>query len=170
MRPRAKSLLAAVFFVAVSFAAAGVGQLAGPAGGGAWYRQLDKPAFTPPSWVFGPVWTALYLTMGVAAWLVWRRRGSADTRLPLGLFGVQLALNAAWSILFFGLQQIGLALFEIVILWFAILATLLLFWRLDRVAGALLLPYLAWLTFAGALNLTLWRMHPGASCHPGRPR
>jgi tryptophan-rich sensory protein len=163
MGPRAKSLLAAVFFVAVSFAAAGVGQLAGPAGGGAWYRQLDKPAFTPPGWVFGPVWTALYLTMGLAAWLVWRRRGSADMRLPLGLFGVQLALNAAWSILFFGLHEPRWAFAELVALWAAIAATTAAFFRVSRPAGGLMLPYLAWVTFAGVLNLAVWRMNPGAS-------
>ncbi len=121
-----------------------------------WYPQLVQPDFAPPNAVFGPVWTVLYVMMAYAAWRIWRVHGFGGAPWALGLFMVQITLNLLWSILFFGFQQIGLALFEIVVLWFAILATLLLFWRLDRIAGALLLPYLAWVGFAAFLNHAFW--------------
>ncbi|HEY8485087.1 MAG TPA: TspO/MBR family protein, partial [Longimicrobiales bacterium] len=124
-----------------------------------WYRALDKPSWTPPAWVFGPVWTVLYGTMAVAAWLVWKDRGLAGARPALLLFAVQLALNIAWSWLFFGLHRPGLALVDILALWAAILATLLAFWRVRGLAGALLLPYLGWVTFAAALNYRIWRLN-----------
>jgi translocator protein len=121
-----------------------------------WYPQLVQPGFAPPNAVFGPVWTALYVMMAFAAWRIWRVDGFRGAPWALGLFLVQLALNLLWSILFFGFQQIGLALVEIVVLWLAILATTVLFWRLDRIAGALLLPYLAWVGFAAFLNHAFW--------------
>jgi tryptophan-rich sensory protein len=128
-----------------------------------WYAGLVKPSWTPPNWVFGPVWSALYLMMAVAVWLVWRWGGFAKAAIPLTLFLVQLALNAAWSILFFGLRLPGLAFAEIVILWFAILVTLIMFWRLSPIAGFLLVPYILWTTFAGALNLALWQLNAGGT-------
>jgi translocator protein len=124
-----------------------------------WYAELRTPPWSPPAWVFGPVWTALYSMMAVAAWLVWRANGFGGTRLALSVFLVQLGLNAAWSGLFFGLQRPGLAFAEIVVLWWAILATLVLFWKHNRVAGWLLVPYLAWVTFAAALNYSIWRLN-----------
>jgi translocator protein len=125
---------------------------------GEWYARLEKPDWNPPSWVFGPVWTTLYLLMGVAAWLVWdRHRGAA--RVALALFVVQLVFNAMWSYLFFGLQAPGLAFAEIVLLWLLIVATAVLFWRARRVAGVLLLPYLAWVSFAAVLNFTIWQLN-----------
>jgi translocator protein len=125
---------------------------------GAWYAQLEKPAWNPPSWVFGPVWTVLYILMGVAAWLVWdRHRGAA--KVALTLFVVQLVFNAAWSWLFFGLQSPGLAFGGIVVLWLLLLATTAAFWRERTVAGVLLLPYVAWVTFAMALNFAIWRLN-----------
>lgn len=126
---------------------------------GEWYGQLRKPAWNPPGWIFGPVWTALYTMMAVAAWLVWRQGGFPSQRKALGLFLLQLLLNAAWSPLFFGLHNPALAFAEIVLLWFAILGTLITFWKIHRCAGALLLPYLAWVTFAAVLNFTLWQLN-----------
>jgi translocator protein len=134
----------------------GIGSLFQP---GVWYDGLEKPAFNPPSWVFGPVWTLLYVLMGVAAWLVWDRHGDR-ARTALALFLVQLAFNAGWSAIFFGLQSPGLAFAEILVLWALILATLVAFWRLHRTAGMLLLPYLAWVSFAAVLNFSLWRLNP----------
>lgn len=127
---------------------------------GAWYEALDKPSWTPPNAVFGPVWTALYLMMAVAAWLVWRKAGFAGASAALTLFVVQLALNALWSYLFFGLHRPDLALIDILLLWLVILATLLLFWRIQPLAGALLVPYLLWVTYATALNFQIWRLNP----------
>ncbi len=124
-----------------------------------WYRSLRKPAWNPPDAVFGPVWTVLYLAMGVALALV-RRRADADRRrLPVRLFGLQLGLNFAWSAVFFGLRRPGAAVAVIVPLWLSIAATTVEFWRVRRLAGLLLLPYLAWTTFATALNVAVWRLN-----------
>jgi len=139
------------------FAAAAAGAWFPP---GEWYAQLRKPAWNPPNWIFGPVWTALYTMMATAAWLVWRRGGLPGQRVPLALFVAQLLLNAAWTPLFFGLRAPGLAFAGILLLWLAILATILAFWRAHRPAAALLAPYLAWVTFAAVLNHTLWRLNP----------
>ena len=123
-----------------------------------WYAQLAKPSFTPPNWVFGPVWTTLYVLMAIAAWLVWRTRVPA--RIPaLSAWGAQLALNLAWSLLFFGAHRIGLALIDIVLLLLAIVATMAFFARRSRVAAVLLVPYLAWVAYAAALNFAVWRLN-----------
>lgn len=143
-------------WLGVTFLAAAVGSLFMP---GPWYDALAKPAWTPPDAVFGPVWTTLYVLMGVAAWLVWRRGGLAGAGAALAVYGLQLALNAAWSWLFFGRQAIGAALVDIVLLWLAIALTLVLFRRHDRVAGWLIVPYLLWVTYAAALNAAIWRMN-----------
>ncbi|TXH75093.1 MAG: tryptophan-rich sensory protein [Lysobacteraceae bacterium] len=127
---------------------------------GEWYLALNKPSWHPPTWVFGPVWSTLYVMMAVSAWSVWRRGGFARQSLPLAMFLVQLVLNAAWSPLFFGLQHPGVALIEILVLWLAILATLVIFRRVHRPAAWLLVPYLAWVSFAAVLNGTLWRLNP----------
>lgn len=127
--------------------------------GSDWYARLVKPAWNPPRWVFSPVWTTLYVLMGTAAWLVWRARRWRRARAATVLFFVQLGLNALWSALFFGLRSPGWALLELLCLWAAVLATTVLFWRIRPLAGVLLLPYLAWTTFAGFLNYAIWRMN-----------
>jgi benzodiazapine receptor len=126
---------------------------------GAWYQELAKPTWTPPAWLFGPVWFVLYVTIGVAAWLVWRRARFAEAPAAWLAWGAQLALNGAWSWIFFGLRAPGPALIEIAVLWLAILATIVAFHRLRPVAAALLLPYLAWVGFATALNAAIWRLN-----------
>ncbi len=135
------------------------------ANGRGWYRRLSKPSWTPPDAVFGPVWTILYLMMGGALVLVAGDRGrTASTRLRrvgLGAFGAQLVLNLGWSIVFFGARRLRLALGELVVLWAAIAATIVAFARVRPVAGLLLVPYLAWTTFAGLLNLAVARRNPG---------
>jgi tryptophan-rich sensory protein len=153
---RGKSFMALGGWLVVSFGAAALGGWFMP---GEWYAQLHKPAWNPPNWIFGPVWTALYTIMAIAAWLVWRRGGFAAQRVALGWFLIQLLLNALWSPLFFGLHNPALAFGEIILLWLAILATLIAFWRAHRRAGLLLLPYLAWVTFAAVLNFTLWQIN-----------
>ncbi len=125
---------------------------------GDWYRTLKKPSWNPPNAVFGPVWTALYIAMAAAAWLVWRT-GPPDRGRALAIFGIQLALNLAWSALFFGLRKPGLALVDIVLLWGAILATTIAFAGVSTVAAGLLLPYLAWVAFAAALNAAIVRLN-----------
>ncbi len=124
-----------------------------------WFETLNKPSWNPPSWLFGPVWTTLYAMMAVAAWLVWRHGGWKSQRVALGLFVLQWALNAAWTPLFFGMQRPDLALIDIVLLWLAITATIVAFWRVSTLASVLLLPYLAWVSFAAFLNFTIWRMN-----------
>jgi len=124
-----------------------------------WYAALSKPTWNPPNWLFGPVWGILYLLMAIAAWLVWRKSGFAGAAIPLGIFVLQLGLNAAWSWLFFGRHELGLALIEILVLWGAILGTIIGFWRLNPISGILLVPYLLWVTFAAVLNFTIWRLN-----------
>ena len=145
-------------WLAVSFAAAGIGSRYMP---GPWYASLSKPAWNPPAAVFAPVWTVLYVLMAVAAWLVWRKAGLTGAGVALALFIAQLTLNALWSYLFFGLHRADIALLDIVALWAAILIVLVLFWREDWRAGALLIPYFAWVGFASVLNFALWRLNRG---------
>ena len=151
-----RQILALTGWVLLCFAAAAVGGFFMP---GEWYASLNKPAWNPPGWILGPVWTALYTLMAVAAWLVWKRGGFATQRRPLALFLVQLALNAAWTPLFFGLHRPGLAFAEMLLLWLAIAATLAAFRRVSRAAAWLLAPYLAWVSFAAVLNFTLWKLN-----------
>jgi len=156
-RPRA--WLALGLLLLASFAASAIGGLATAANVRTWYPTLVKPDWNPPSWVFGPVWTLLYILMAVAAWRVWRRRDVAGARAALLGHGLQLVLNAAWSLLFFGLHNPGAALIEIVVLW-ALLAWLFArFRRIDPVAGWLWLPYLLWVSFATILNATIWYLN-----------
>ena len=140
------------------------------AGLGAWasidaktfYDGLVKPGWAPPPGLFGPVWTVLYLFMGIAAWLVWRSAGSvAQAADALLLYGLQLLLNALWSWLFFRWQFGLLAVIEVCLLWLTIWFTLLLFWRSSRTAGLLLLPYLLWVAFATGLTVACWHLNPG---------
>lgn len=153
-----KSAFGLMGWLVVSFAAAAAGSRFLP---GAWYATLTKPAWNPPAAVFAPVWTVLYASMGVAAWLVWRRAGFVGARAALAAFGVQLVLNALWSYLFFGLHRPGVALADIGALWIVILVVAVLFWRVDWRAGALMVPYLAWVGFASCLNFVLWRLNVG---------
>jgi len=154
-----RSTLALILWVGVCLGAAWIGSVVTRPAISTWYAELAKPGWTPPNWVFAPVWTTLYVLMGVAAWLVWRHGGFAAAALPLTLFLVQLGLNVVWSPLFFRWHLLGAAFADIILLWLAILATLLAFWRVSPTAGWLLLPYLLWVTYAAALNLALWRMN-----------
>ena len=142
-----------VVFLALVAIAAVCGSLALP---DAWYAALAKPSFNPPNAIFAPVWTVLYLLIAIAAWRVWRVAGFSAA---IVLWLVQLAGNAAWSPLFFGAHQIGLALADIVLLDALVLATTVQFFRCDRVAGWLLVPYLAWIGFATLLNAAIWRLN-----------
>ena len=125
-----------------------------------WYKGLTKPSFNPPNWLFGPAWTVLYLLMAVAAWLVWKQGlGAPGVKLALAVFLVQLILNALWSVLFFGLRSPLAGLIGISGLWLAILATIILFFRVSTPAGVLLLPYIAWVSFAAILNAAILRLN-----------
>ena len=141
---------------ALCFAAAGTAAFVSTGG---WYAALQKPLWNPPAWIFAPVWTLLYALMAVAAWLVWCRGGWRFQRQALGLFLFQWLLNALWTPVFFGLHLTGLAAAEILLLWLALGATVVAFWRVRPLAGLLLLPYLAWVSFAAALNVAIWRLN-----------
>ena len=154
-----QSLLGLVVLLVVCFAAAGIGGAVTTPKIGTWYATLAKPSWNPPAWIFGPVWSALYFCMAVAAWLVWRQGGFSGAKVPLTLFAVQLALNVLWSCIFFGLEKPGLAFGEVLLLWTAIAATMVVFWQRSMIAGILFVPYLAWVSFASFLNFTIWRLN-----------
>lgn len=118
-----------------------------------WYKTLNKPFFTPPSWVFGPAWLTLYTLMGIAVFLIWEKRKETNVKSALTVFGTQLVANTLWSIFFFGMQNPLLALVDIIILWVLILLTIIKFIKISRVSGILLFPYLMWVTFAMMLNI-----------------
>lgn len=154
-----KQWIGLVGWLLVSFAAAAMGAVAS-ADAPAFYRELIRPTWAPPAWLFGPVWTVLYLLMGVAAWLVWRERGSRGARAALTLFLIQLAANALWSWFFFAWRQGAMAFVEIIVLWALIVVTIIAFRRVRPLAAALLLPYFAWVSFATALTYAVWRLNP----------
>lgn len=158
MPPR-KQIVGLVAWLAASFVAAAIGAAASVQAG-SFYAQLVRPEWAPPGSVFGPVWTVLYALMGIAAWLVWRVGGFRAAGTALTLFLVQLAFNALWSWLFFGWQRGALAFADVVLLWALVVATLAGFWRIRRLAAALLVPYLLWISFAAALNYSVWQLNP----------
>ena len=155
--PARRWLILAVFIVC-ALGAGGLGAWATEASVRTWYPSLQKPAWTPPAWLFGPAWSALYILMGVAAWRAWQTR-TAGTRAVLSVYFIQLAVNASWSFLFFGLRQPSWALADIFVLWALLVWTQAALARIDRVAALLWLPYLLWVTFAGVLNAAIVRLN-----------
>ena len=145
-----------VLWFVVVFAAAALGAKYMP---GAWYAELKKPTWNPPNWVFGPVWSLLYICMATAAGMVSNQAASAQRNSALGLFVVQMVLNSLWSYIFFGLQKPGLAFGEICLMWVAIAATVVAFARVSPPAAYLMVPYLCWVTFASVLNCVIWRLN-----------
>ena len=146
-------------FLLLCFAVSGLGGVATASSVGSWYQALVKPSFNPPDWVFGPVWTTLFVLIAIAGWRIWRRPDSRARRVALAFYAVQLGLNLAWSVLFFGLQLIGGALVDIFLLLTAIVATTILFWRIEWAAAALLVPYATWVAFALLLNGSIWLLN-----------
>ena len=151
-----KQVLGFFGWLCICFAAASLGALASVQAG-AFYQSLVRPHWAPPGWLFGPVWTVLYILMAISAWLVWRENAFRKAAPALSLFIFQLVVNALWTWLFFVWHLGGLAFVEILFLWLLILATVFMFWRRSRVAGALLLPYLAWVSFATVLTWAVWK-------------
>ena len=156
---RRATLVGLAAWLGLTLAAGAIGGIASRSAP-TFYAQLDKPAWAPPAWLFGPVWTALYVMMGVAAWLIWREHGWARARSALLLFLAQLACNALWTWVFFAWRRGGFALAEIAFLVLLVVATVIAFLRLHRIAGTLLLPYLAWTAYATALTASLWARNP----------
>jgi translocator protein len=150
------SVVMLMVFVFVCFLAPAAGIAFPP---GAWYESLNKPTWQPPNWLFGPVWTVLYLMIATSGWLIWKKVGFEAAILPFAVFALQLCLNAAWTPIFFGMQRLGFALVVIGLLWVAIVWMIALFRPISSQAALLLLPYLAWVSFATFLNFTLWRLN-----------
>jgi tryptophan-rich sensory protein len=154
-----KQVIGLIAWLGVTFAAASIGAFAS-AKAGVFYQALVRPGWAPPAFLFAPVWSMLYLLMAISAWLVWREQGFHASCIALSLFLFQLAANSLWTWLFFQWHQGFLAFAEILILWVIILVTLVAFWRVRPVAGALLIPYLVWVTFATALTFSVWKRNP----------
>jgi tryptophan-rich sensory protein len=149
--------LALMVFAVLCIGAASMGAIFRP---GAWYESMDRPPWRPPNWLFGPAWAVLFLTMAAAAWMIWSFAPPGQQTVPLAWWGLQLALNACWSPIFFGLRRPGLAFKEVLLLWCAVLGTVISFLGAYPPAGWLLLPYLAWVSFASVLNHAMWRRNP----------
>jgi translocator protein len=158
-RGGAKPVVSLLASIALTLAVGAIGGLATAYSVDTWYPGLNKPSFNPPNWIFAPVWTALYVLMAIAAWRVFLAAQSRSRTLSLALFGLQLALNLAWSLIFFGLRAPLPALLELALLLLVIAATAAKFWRLDRLAGLLLVPYAAWSCFAFLLNTEIWLLN-----------
>ncbi len=156
---RLGGLLSLCLSVALTLAVGAIGGLATAHSVNTWYSTLSKPSFSPPNWLFGPVWTTLYILMGIAAWRIYLAPEGRARRAALWLYTVQLALNLAWSMIFFGLRAPLPALVELGMLLVAIVATGIVFWRLQRLAALLLMPYLVWSSFAWVLNFEIWRLN-----------
>lgn len=155
-----KQNLVLLGFIVLSQAAGLIGSLFTAPAINSWYVDLIKPGIAPPNWVFAPVWTTLFLLMGVSAFLVWRRGiHRAEVKVALVVFLIQLILNISWSFLFFGLRSPGAAMIEILILWLAIFANIIVFYKLSKIAGLLLVPYLLWVSFASYLNFLIWNLN-----------
>lgn len=150
-------------FIGVTFIVAMSGGIFRP---GEWYKTLDKPSWTPPNWAFAPAWTLIYGTIAAAGYMVWQTAGPGAIVLPMILYGAQLVFNGAWSWLFFGLRRMDLALVDSVLMWLAILGTIVTFWPIDRVAALILVPYLLWVSFATALNFAMMRRNPAFTGMP----
>ena len=151
-----ENMLKLVFSIIICQAAGLIGALFTSSSVGSWYSTIQKPAFNPPNWIFGPVWTTLYILMGVSLYVILTKRRNRKVKIGLTLFGIQLVLNSLWSFLFFGLERPLFGLIEIPILWVFILLTIIQFWKIDKKASYLLIPYLLWVTFAAVLNYYIW--------------
>ncbi len=158
MKPKQQIIGLIAWFI-LSFAASAVGAIASIQAQ-SFYGSLFQPTWAPPAWLFGPVWTMLYAMMAIAAWLVWRRGGIKTNQTALSLFLVQLILNGLWSWMFFAWNFGAGSFVNIIVLWLAIVATIIAFWRVDKVAGVLMIPYLLWVSFASALNYAMWQLNP----------
>ena len=151
-----KSILPLLISILIVFSFGFIGSFFTTSSITTWYAFINKPLFSPPNWIFAPVWTLLYVLMGISAFLIWKKRDNLRTKQALIFYGIQLILNALWSIIFFGMHNPGLALLEIIILWLFILITLIKFYKINKTAGLLFIPYLLWVSFASILNYAIW--------------
>jgi len=154
-----KYILALIIFLLITFLAAFVGNFFTMPNIPTWYASLNKPSFSPPNWLFGPVWTILYILMAVSAFLVWKKGEEPRIKSSLFFYFAQLLLNTAWSIAFFGLHNPFRGFLVIIALWFMIVLTMVEFWKIEKAAGILFIPYILWVTFAAILNFAVWKLN-----------
>ena len=154
-----KSILPLLVFILITLFAGFIGSLFTTPSIASWYAFINKPSFSPPNWLFAPVWSLLYILMGIAAFLVWQKRDNLKTKPALMFYGIQLILNTFWSIIFFGMHNPGLAFLEIIILWTFILITLIKFYKINKTSGILFIPYFIWVSFASILNFAVWMLN-----------
>jgi tryptophan-rich sensory protein len=153
-------IIGMVFAVVICLSVGAIGTISTSQNIPTWYASLNKPAFTPPNWLFGPAWTTLYILMGIAAFLVWKAGiGRPEVKAALWIFLAQLVLNAVWTPLFFGAHWLLLSFLEMILLWLLILWTIVKFYGISVVAGLLLIPYILWVSFASVLNLSFWLLN-----------
>jgi len=153
---KTKKFFSLIFFIVVCNLAGAMGALLTATGEGSWYMNLVKPSFNPPGWLFGPVWTMLYILMGIAVWMIWQQKKDKKIKIALNLFWLQLVLNAIWTPVFFGLENTGVALGIIIVLWLVLLVTIIKFWQIKKTVAGLLVPYILWVSFASVLNFAIW--------------
>jgi len=154
-----KSILPLLVFILITLFAGFIGSLFTTPSIASWYAFINKPSFSPPNWLFAPVWSLLYILMGIAAFLIWQKRDNLKTKPALMFYGIQLILNTFWSIIFFGMHNPGLAFLEIIILWTFILITLIKFYKINKTSGILFIPYFIWVSFASILNFAVWMLN-----------
>ncbi len=154
-----RNLIPLIICISIPLLTGGIAGLVTSSNIESWYAYLEKPLFNPPNWLFGPVWTTLYILMGISLFIIWKQPDTAKRKSALQMFFVQLFLNFAWSFIFFYFHQTGAALLEIIILWVAISMMIIAFYRLNRWAAYLQIPYLAWVTFASVLNASIWYLN-----------
>ena len=158
MNMKISNLMKLIISILICQIAGGIGAIVTYPSIKGWYESLQKPSFNPPNWIFGPVWTLLYVLMGISLFLIWKNN-EKDNKSAISIFIVQLILNVVWSCLFFGLHSPFLAFLEITILWFFILFTIYKFWRIDKISSLLLVPYILWVTFASFPNFYIWKLN-----------
>ena len=156
---KAKTILILLISIIVAQLAGAVGSIFTASSIESWYAFLEKPVFSPPNWLFAPAWITLYILMGIAAFLIWQKRGEAGAKSALYFYGGQLILNSLWSVIFFGFQNPFLAFLEIIVLWLLIALTTVKFYRIEKAAGLLFVPYILWVTFAMVLNFSIWQLN-----------
>lgn len=154
-----KKLFPLITSIIIAQLAGIIGSLFTAANVATWYPTLIKPEWNPPSWVFGPVWITLYTLMGIAAFIIWTHKKNPTAKNALTIYGIHLALNALWSMLFFGLQNPKIAFIEIILLLIVIIVVTVRFWKIDIRAGALMIPYICWVSFASILNYMIWQLN-----------
>ena len=156
---KTKNIITLIICLAIPQIAGGIGALATTPNIDSWYASIIKPSFNPPNWIFGPVWTFLFLLMGIALYFVWTSKQNKARTIGLRVFGIQLILNIVWSYLFFAMHRPDLAFLEIIILLLAIIANMIAFYSIKKTSAYLLAPYLAWVIFASALNFAIWQLN-----------